>query len=222
MHNINLSDYDNFAFDPNQFIKKVDDDLKDLCQLANYGQIVRDRGRDRTIKKFIEELYPLRSYLKYRIERKLRTDEIIWKNGNQKGDALLNGNETIEITVAEHESEWIVRENMNRGKPTFDAEGISKSKNGEIVSVPTVKSPLDRINAHTEMINNAVKNKSNKYDKIDSLVIYLNQDGILVDWEFEEIIKNIDSTKCSNITNLFIVSFQYQSLLTKNNGLTSR
>jgi hypothetical protein len=213
MYNIKLSDYDNIAFDPHEFIKKVDDDLIRLRQLEDYGQRVRNRGKDKIIKKFLEELYPLRTYLKYRIKNNLRTDEIIWKNGCQKGDALLNGNETIEITVAEHENEWIVRENMNRGNPSFDAEGISKCKDGKIFSEPTVKSPLDRINAHLDMIKKAIQKKSNKYDKIDSLVIYLNQDGILIDWEFQEILKNINSSERSKITNLFIVSFQYQSLL---------
>jgi len=76
----------------------------------------------------------------------MASDTIKWMNSNQrkksnqKGDAILNSTEIIEITVAEHEKEYIVREHMNKGNPTFGTDGASK-KNGVTNAVPVCKSP---------------------------------------------------------------------------------
>ena len=144
----------------------------------------------------------------------MKAETITWQNGSQKGDAILNACEIIEITVAEHKKEYIVREHMNKGKPTFCAEGASK-KNGVTESIPVGKSPEDRINAHTKMVEDAINEKLKKYDRINSLVIYLNQDGLLEKDEFNTVIENIKSLTSLNnkIDNVFIWSFQYEEFL---------
>jgi hypothetical protein len=214
-----LSDLDNVKFTVKQFIDKVEKEFNKIKLQQDYGKLIRDRGRNRTIKKFIEELLPLQNYLVCRQNNGIIDETIRWKNGNQKGDALLNENEIIEITIAEHENEWIVREHMNRGNPTFCAEGTSKQK-GITCSIPVVKSPQDRIHVHTKMIINAIKKKIEKFNTIDSLVIFLNQDGLLTEDEFKDIIDNVKAFTFSKaINNLFIWSFQYNTLLNKN-GIT--
>ena len=144
----------------------------------------------------------------------MKADTIKWQKGNQKGDAILDTGEIIEITVAEHEKEYIVREHMNKGKPTFCAEGARKKK-GVTESIPVGKSPEDRINAHTKMVEDAINKKLKLYDRINSLVIYLNQDGLLEKDEFNVVIKNIKSLTFLNnkLDNVFIWSFQYEAFL---------
>ena len=133
-----------------------------------------------------------------------------WK---PKGDAILNTGEIIEITVAEHKKEYIVREHKNKGEPTFCAEGASK-KNGVTESIPVAKSPEDRINAHTKMIEDVISKKLEKYDRINSLVICLNQDGRLEKDEFNTVIKNIQYFDSLNIIdNVFICSLQYEAFV---------
>jgi len=214
-----LSDFDNIKFTVEQFIDKVEEELNEMKHHQDYGTLARERGRNRTIKKFIEELLPLQKYLVFRLNNGILAETIRWKNGSQQGDAILNESEIIEITVAEHENEWIVRERMNRGKPTFSADGTSK-ENGITSSIPVVKSPQDRIHVHTDMIINAIKKKIEKPYTIDSLVIFLNQDGLLMEDEFKAIIDNVRSFESLKaINNLFIWSFQYNALLNRN-GIT--
>lgn len=215
---IQLSEFDNITFTVEQFVKKVDDEFNKFYQNQDYGKLVRDRGKNREIKKFIEEILPLQKYLIFRHENGIIDESIKWENGSQKGDATLNTNEMIEITVAEHKNEYIVREHMNRGEPTFCAEGASK-QNKETSSIPVGKSIEDRIRSHTDMIVHSINKKLENYNTIDSLVIYLNQDGLLTEEEFIYVINNVkEITPANRINNLFIWSFQYQ-LLINNNGI---
>jgi hypothetical protein len=215
---IELANFDNIDFPAEQFIAKVDDEFNKFHHQHNYGQLVRDRGRNKEIKRFIEEILPLQKYLKFRLENGMITESIKWKNGNQSGDAILNTNEMIEITVAEHKNEYIIREHMNRGKPTFCAEGASK-KNGITFSIPVAKSTESLISAHANMIINAINKKIKKYNQLDSLVIFLNQDGLLEESEFLAVIDNVkEIIPLNNINNTFIWSFQYQALI-NNNGI---
>jgi hypothetical protein len=216
---IQLAEFDNVDFTVQQFVKKVDDEFNKFYHHQDYGKLVRDRGKNREIKKFIEEILPLQKYLIFRREKGMISESIKWRNGSQKGDATLNANETIEITVAEHKNEYIVREHMNRGEPTFCAEGASK-QNGITSSIPAGKSIEDRIRSHTDMIVNAINRKIEKYDKIDSLVIFLNQDGLLMEGEFIAVVENVKAIiPLNNINNIFIWSFQYQAFV-NNNDIT--
>ena len=209
-----IQEFDNINFTVLEFIKKVDTEFNKISRHKNYGYLSRERGRHRELKKFIEEILPLQKYLLYRLSNGMKADTIKWQKGNQKGDAILDTGEIIEITVAEHEKEYIVREHMNKGKPTFCAEGARKKK-GVTESIPVGKSPEDRINAHTKMVEDAINKKLKLYDRINSLVIYLNQDGLLEKDEFNVVIKNIKSLTFLNnkLDNVFIWSFQYEAFL---------
>ncbi len=210
---ISLQEFDNINFTALEFIEKVDAEFKKIRCHEDYGYLVRERGKHKEIKKFIEEILPLQKYLQFRHRNGLKAETIKWQNGSQKGDAILNTGEIIEITVAEHKKEYIVREHENKGEPTFCAEGASK-KNGVTESIPVAKGSEDRINAHTMMIEDVINKKLEKYDKINSLVIYLNQDGLLEKGEFDTVIKNIQSFDSLNIIdNVFIWSFQYEALV---------
>ncbi len=211
---IPLQEFDNINFTASDFIEKVDAEFEKINCHKDYGYLARERGKHKEIKKFIEEILPLQKYLLFRLNNGMKTETIKWENGYQKGDAILNTGEIVEITVAEHKKEYIVREQMNKRKPTFCAEGASKEK-GVTNSIPVVKTPEDRINTHTKMIEDAINNKLKKYDKINSLVIYLNQDGLLEEEEFNTVIENIKSLASLNnkIDNVFIWSFQYEAFL---------
>lgn len=210
---IHLQEFDNITFTVEEFIKKVDVEFEKIRHHENYGYLVRERGKHKELKKFIEEILPLQKYLLFRLRNRMKANSIKWQLGNQKGDAILDTSEIIEITVAEHEKEYIAREHMNKGNPTFCADGLSK-KNGVTESVPIGQGPEDPINAHTEMIETAINKKLGKYDKINSLVIYLNQDGLLEDDEFNTVIKNIKSLDFLNkIENTYIWSFQHEAFL---------
>jgi hypothetical protein len=210
---IPLQEFDNINFTALKFIEKVDTEFDKINCHKDYGYLARKRGKNREIKKFIEEILPLQKYLLFRLSNRMKAETIKWQNGSQKGDAILNDGEMIEITVAEHKKEYIIRENMNQGKPTFCAEGASKKK-GVTDSIPLGKTPEDRINAHTKTIEDAINNKLAKYDKINSLVIYLNQDGLLEEEEFNTVIENIKySTPLNKIDNVFIWSFQHEAYL---------
>ena len=210
---IPLQEFDNINFTALKFIEKVDTEFDKINCHKDYGYLARERGKNREIKKFIEEILPLQKYLLFRLSNRMKAETIKWQNGSQKGDAILNDGEMIEITVAEHKKEYIIRENMNQGKPTFCAEGASKKK-GVTDSIPVVKTPKDRINAHIKMIEDAINSKLAKYDKIYSLVIYLNQDGLLEEDEFNTVIENIKSIMPLNkIDNVSIWSFQHEAYL---------
>lgn len=217
---IELEKFDSIDFTVPQFIKIVDAEFKTIRGDQDYGKLVRARGTHRKIKKFIEEILPLQKYLLFRLRNGMASETIKWMNSNQrrqsnqKGDAILNSNEIIEITVAEHEKEYIVREHINKGNPTFGADGASK-KNGVTNAVPVCKSPQDRINAHTKMLEDAVSKKLYKYNRLSSLVIYLNQDGFLMEDEFNTVIENIEGalSYVDKIDHVFIWSFQYEALM---------
>lgn len=134
---IPLQEFDNINFITLEFIKKVDAEFKKINCHKDYGYLTRERGKHKEIKKFIEEILPLHKYLLFRLNNGMKAETIKWQNGSQKGDAILNAGEIIEITVAEHKKEYIVREHMNKGKPTFCAEGASKG-NGLTESIPKV------------------------------------------------------------------------------------
>lgn len=211
---IPLQEFDNISFNVLEFIQKVDAEFKKIRCHKDYGYWVRERGKHKELKKFIEEILPLQKYLLFRLNNGMKAETITWQNGSQKGDAILNACEIIEITVAEHEKEWIVREHMNKGKPTFCAEGASKKKNGVTESIPVGNGPEDCINAHTKMIEDVINKKLKKYDKINSLVIYLNQDGLLEKEVFNTVIENIKSLAFLNkIDNVFIWSFQHEAFV---------
>ncbi|WP_096894811.1 hypothetical protein [Candidatus Scalindua japonica] len=210
---ISLQEFDNINFTASDFIEKVDAEFKKIRCHKGYGYLVRERGKHKEIKKFIEEILPLQKYLQFLYRNGMRAETIKWQNGSQKGDAILNTDEIIEITVAEHKKEYIVRERENKGEPTFCAEGASK-KNGVTESIPVEKGPEDCINAHTKMIEDVINKKLKKYDKINSLVIYLNQDGLLEKEEFNTVVKNIQSfDSLKIIDNVFICSFQYEAFV---------
>ncbi len=217
---IELEKFDNIDFTVSQFVQKVDAEFKTICGDQDYGKLARARGNHREIKKFIEEILPLQKYILFRLRNGMASETIKWMNSNQrrqsnqKGDAILNSNEIIEITVAEHEKEYVVREHMNKGNPTCGADGASK-KNGVTNSVPVCKSPQDRINAHTKMLEDAINKKLEKYNRLSSLVIYLNQDGLLMEDEFNTVIENIEGALSSidKIDHVFIWSFQHDALI---------
>ena len=208
---IPLQEFDNINLTALKFIEKVDTEFDKINCYKDYGYLARERGKNREIKKFIEEILPLQKYLLFRLSNRMKAETIKWQNGSQKGDAMLNTGEIIEITVAEHKKEYIVREHKNKGEPTFCAEGASK-KNGVSKSIPVAKGSEDRINAHTKMVEDVINKKLGKYDKINSLVIYLNQDGLLEKEEFNTVIKNIQSFD-SIIDNVFICSLQYEAFV---------
>ena len=217
---IELEKFDNINFTASQFIQRVDDKFKTICGDHDYGKFARARGSHRELKRFIEEILPLQKYILFRLRNGMAAETIKWMNNNQrkqsnqKGDAILNSNETIEITVAEHENEYIVREHMNKGNPTFGADGASKKK-GATKSVPVCKTPQDCINAHTKMLKDAINKKLKKYNSLGSLVIYLNQDGLLTKDEFISVIENIEGALSSvkQIDHVFIWSFQHEALI---------
>jgi hypothetical protein len=185
---VQIAEFDGIIFPVAKFIDKVDSTFADIASLPNYGILVRERGKHRDLKKFIEEILPLQKYMIYRTQNRMRAESISWENGSQKNDAILNGKDAIEITVAEHKNEFMVRESMNKGCPTFSADGTTKIKN-VLQSIPIAKSPEDRIESHAEMISRSISKKLAKYERLNTLVIYLNQDGLLESYEFEQIIK---------------------------------
>jgi hypothetical protein len=85
---------------------------------------------------------------------------------------------------------------------------------GMISSIPVVKSPADRIKSHTEMVINAVKRKLDRYHKIDSLIVFLNQDGILLEDEFDSISDGAKNfLNLNKVGELYICSFQFQVMI---------
>jgi hypothetical protein len=217
---IQIAEFDGIVFPVTEFINNVDHTFANIKSLPHYGKLARERGKNRDLKKFLEEILPLQKYMIYRIKNGMRAETIFWKNGSQKGDAILNGMDEIEITVAEHNNEYAVRESMNVDQPTFSADGTTKI-NGVLQSIPTSKSPGNRIQSHAEMIYRSISKKLAKYDRLNTLVVFLNQDGLLEPYEFDQsITMAVAHCEIKRIDNIFIWSFQFSKYLSNSTSKT--
>ena len=226
MRDVNLADIDGIELTAFEFIEKCEDARHYIHSQRDYGRVVRDPRGYSNIKKLKDEIIPISLYLQYlrHIGNDLEKLKIIWKKGNQKGDAQIFDGKwlMLEVTTARHQNEYLVRHRVNQSGGSFTADGLTKTNSG-IESKPVVLDYGVNVKRYYAWVCEQIAKKSEGYrGGTIRLIVHVIQDGLILDSEIDDIEKHFSSFKLpGNIEHVFI-SFgdRKKFILIKNNNNT--
>ena len=156
-----------------KFCKNVYDMFEQLRSEPNGISKLRMRPTKEE-KRFTEELIDIARYVqaRYMIGRCIK---VRWRGGSQPYDAVLlssgaaveNGfarrKVLLEVTKAVHQNEYLVRERINKGKPSFGVKGASRDKTTkEVTSAPYGRQGDEAITDLAEQILERLVSKAAK------------------------------------------------------------
>ncbi len=208
------------------YIDFVNEELRKhiaLVKNSEYKKIAFTSSNQNNFKNFFEEMIPLMFFLQIQGHnyRKIR-----YMAGNQKGDAILDDEITIEITKAQNERKYLVTQDILNHGFAFSPKSIQKNITA---SSPTKTQPYIRTNK--EHVNNAAqyilksieKKQKKNYPYNSILLVLFESDTLLLECDgdyshLEEEIANCEKGIFSNIyiaENFIIENFQpkWQCLL---------
>lgn len=211
---IQLSDYET-KLGSRIFIEKAFRALEDLLQ-SDEGKS-NLRLRKGTCKKFIEEVLPIAAFLGC-FERPGLDLYCQYFSGDQSFDAKiycegllverehLKKEYSIESSIACHEKDYLKRECLEKGIPCFGGSDIERLPNGNIKSIPQVRTPDDLIDEHLNFIKSRIEKKSQKnYPDNTFLLIPLFPDTLIMQREWMSILEKLMSVDhISTFCGLFV------------------
>jgi len=205
---IDLNKIAGVKLSPDKFLKIVDQVYNNLINIRDYGKLTRERANYPNIKKLIEELLPIKSYLINTNCSELSW--ICWEGKDQKGDANTNTG-IIEVTTAQLQNDYKKRQELNKNGVCFSAKKIVDGK-----TQPYAYSSDEHIKDAINLIDEAIKKKASKnYPKQTILVIAIFLDTLIDDDEAELITKFFHDEKhlLDPFKEIFVVNaFKWQPL----------
>lgn len=205
------------------FIKNAFSAFENLQQSDNGKTILRLRKGD-FAKKLIEEILPIAIFLKY--FKKLGVnlhcqyfpgdqsgyDAKMYCEGTLVENHFLKSEYSLEVSLACHPKDYLMRECLEKGVPCFGGDGIERLRNGTIESVPIVTDPDEIIQKLANWIESRLTSKENKgYPDAAStfLIIPIFPDILLWPNEWTEILQKLKLTADnSSFCDLFICNSQ--------------
>lgn len=159
--------------------------------------------RGQRAKKLVEEILPLATFVQARYGPGCRL-RIRWLGGNQSYDARLRysgavvqnmrvpRSQYLEVTIAVHATEHLVRELINTEGFAFAAVGTRRDpKTRKIISVPIVHEHSTHLGDLAALVKARVADKASKlrYPAQTSLLVQCELGVVLLDEEWDEIIQ---------------------------------
>jgi hypothetical protein len=215
MYEWNLRDFEK-KLPSKEFIEKAHNAL--LYERDSEGGITRLRFREGKCKKLIEEILPISVFLKCfeRIGLDLYCEYFY---GNQNFDAKIycggllvekqsfKNEYFLEVSIACHPKDYLKRECLEKGLPSFGGDDIERLKNGTIKSSPEVSDPDKLIETHFDFIKSRIEGKNKiQYPSNTYLIIPLFPDTLITQDEWIEIVCRLASIEniLSKLCGLFI------------------
>ncbi|MBI5815675.1 MAG: hypothetical protein HZB29_08715 [Nitrospinae bacterium] len=210
------------------FIEKAHN-VFEMVRTSDNG-VSKLRNLEGQCKKIIEEILPIASFLGY-FERPGLILYCQYHTGNQNYDARLfcdgplvgrgySKEYYLEVTVAQHENEHLVRECLEKGIACFGPLGITStgtinSVTRKIESKPCVSDPQETIDRHLRYIKERIEAKQKKEYKSDTfLIVSLSTDTVLMKEELLGIFQQVGNLDYSPFCGLFLVDhLSYQKVL---------
>lgn len=161
------------------------------------------RMRRGKCKKLVEELLPICKYIqgKYRPGRYI---SVTWKDGNQTYDAELRSvgayvahghypaNSFVEVTCVVHPNDYLAREHLNAGGAVFGLDGLTRTKDRKVNSVPHVHASDIFIEDYADLVLAELVKKSVKpYPDRTALVMQCSLNRLYVPHEWAKLISSI-------------------------------
>lgn len=199
-----------------EFVEKASYAL--LRERDSEGGISRLRLRKGKCKKLIEEVLPISVFLRC-FERPGLDLYCEYFSGNQNYDAKiyckgllvekqsLRGEYFLEVSIACHPKDYLKKECLEHGLPSFGGDDIERLKDGTIKSSPCVFNPIE---THLKFIKSRIEEKNKiQYPSNTYLIIPLFPDTVIMPDEWIEIIRRLASI--DNIFSKFCGLFVYDT-----------
>jgi hypothetical protein len=200
---LDLSAFDGRLLDGLTFCRKVYDLFDQVRSGPNGVSKLRLRPT-KLEKRLLEELLPLARYVQVHYGESRRI-KVRWFSGSQPFDAILLSSGArvdhdfvpqrvlVEITTSVHQNEYLVREQIDRGGPSFGPEGISRDKKtGNIVSQPHVRHENELEADLADQIIARLKCKSTKsYPPNTVLIVDCIANTIVLEPEWKNVIERV-------------------------------
>jgi len=207
---IDITPINNRNVDIAYFLKFASAELKKhifLVKNSDYKKIAFATSNNNNFKKFFEEIIPLMFFLE---REKGIFSKIKYMSGDQKGDAILDDLITIEITKAQHVSNYMVRQDMLNHGYAFSPKNI---QNKTSTSSPTKTQPYVHTNdEHVKdvafYIHNAIANKiENNYHRGSILIILFESDTPMIecDGDYSCLEKEIMNFKKGIFSKIYLI-----------------
>ena len=161
------------------------------------------RMRRGKCKKLVEELLPLCKYIqaKYRPGRYI---SVRWKDGNQGYDAelRLSGeyvfqgvnpvNLFVEVTCVVHPNDYLAREHLDGFGGVFGLDGLGRTKDHGVTTIPTVHVGDDFIHSYVELVLAELTKKAAKvYPEQTALVVQCSLNRLYLPDEWDQLVSNV-------------------------------
>ena len=151
------------------------------------------RLRKGEIKEVIEELLPLRDFIK-EMEKEKGPTSIIYHGKDSIRDATLeiqnDGKQVlgVQVTIATENNEYLRRQALVEGSPVFFGEICRDKKTGEIISIPRVFTGDEHIKENAQIIELAI-NKKKQFDYGGNciLLVSVEEYDFILDDEWQEV-----------------------------------
>jgi hypothetical protein len=155
-------------------------------------------------KKLLEELIPIARYIqaRYREGRRIkvrwfagsqRYDAILWSSGRTVDVRMAPKKLVVEVTMAVHPKDYLVRQLIDEGRPSFGAEGVSRDKKtGVIMSTPHVRKGGEVESVLARQILDRISDKAAKgYPFGTALVVACVGTTVILESEWNAAIKTV-------------------------------
>lgn len=197
---VNVPDYIDFVTD--KLTKHIS-----LVKNSEYKKIALTSSNQNSFKGFFEEMVPLMFFLQMQGHN---YQKIKYMAGNQKGDAILDGKITIEITKAQNDQKYLVTQDILNYGFAFSPKNIQKYGTG---SSPTKTQPYvhrnkEHVNDVAQYISKSIERKQQKnYPNNSILLVSFDSDTLLLecDGDYSHLEQEISNYKKGIFSNIYIV-----------------
>lgn len=204
------------AYDALEAIQAQSDGVKEL-----------QAHKTRRVKKLLEEVLPLAAFIQATYKPGCRM-QVRWLGGNQPYDAeavyrgvlvdrgMVEAEQYLEVTTAEQENEYLVRERLATIGGAFSALGTWRDpKTREVHSAPVAVEHSDELARLAALIVARVRDKAaHDYPDKTTLVVYCNLGSVILEDEWSEIV-----TAVRQALTVETIPFIEVSLVHLGNGL---
>lgn len=204
---LDLSTFDGQLLDGLDFCRKVYDLFDQV--MREPGGIAKIRLRQtKTVKRLVEELIPVASYVqaRYRVGRRIKVrwfsgsqpyDAILWSSGSLVKKRVAPRKLFVEVTTSVHENDYLARRLLHECGGSFGVKGISRhKKTGNIVSKPHGHTPEELATDLADQILQRLKSKSAKgYPPGTVLIVNCAANSLIYDSEWNDAIERVTMAK---------------------------
>jgi hypothetical protein len=202
---IDIKPIDNKNVDIPFFLKFAGEELNKHISFIDYRKIAFTTSNKNNFKRFFEEIIPLMFFLE---GGKGIYSKIKYMSGNQKGDAILDDSITIEITKAQNENQYLVRQDLLNYGRAFSPKNIQNksSSTSPTRTQPYVYTNFEHIKDAALYIRKAIDNKlKNTYPNGSILIIPVEMNALWWQEEFPLLEKEIMNFEKGIFSKIYII-----------------